>query len=97
MDVKKIKGLPNDAKVGIVISGLFYKDLQQSFLNLLQDGETKETVGKILDNLHSKTITSPKEYALFTMYSVIGEVERQAKANNLIVEYDMPTESSPEN
>ena len=72
LDDKKFDAVPKDAIINIKVSGAFYRDLKSVFSNVLLDGEDKESVGKILDNLGDDKITSLKEHRLYQMFVLIA-------------------------
>ena len=82
---KKFEALPKDAIVDIKVTGRFYQDLKIAFSNVLIDGETEDSIGKILDNLSSKTITSMKEHQLYVMFVLIAQIETDAKEQGVTV------------
>ena len=82
---KKFEALPKDALVEIKVSGRYYQDLKTVFTNMLVDGETDDSIGKILDNLTEAKITSLKEHRLYVMFVMIAQVETEAKAQGVTV------------
>jgi len=82
---KKFEALPKDAIVDIKVTGRFYQDLKIVFSNVLIDGETDDSIGKILDNLSSKTITSMKEHQLYVLFVLIAQIETDAKEQGVTV------------
>lgn len=81
-----------EASVDLKISGLFYQDMKTAFMQDLTDGETKKSIDVILQNLILKKATTPKEFRLYVMFTIISHIEREAELQGKIVDVPMPTE-----
>jgi hypothetical protein len=82
---KKFDALPKDAIVKVEISGQFYRDIKTAFTNVLIDGESDDSIGKMLDNLAESNITTLKESQLYVMFALIGQIEIDAREQGLVV------------
>ena len=82
---KKLPAIPFDAEINVKVSGKYYNDLKVVFNDFLMEGEDKESIGKILDNLANGRITSPKEHRLYFLFILLANIEMEAKEQNLIV------------
>jgi len=82
---KKFDVLPKDAIINVKLTGQYYQDLKTVFSNVLIDGETKDDIAKILDNLSNDLVTSMKERQLYSMYILIAQIEIDAREQGVIV------------
>lgn len=94
LDVKKYPSIPKDATIKLEIQGDYYISLKGIFNNFLMEGETKESIGLILENLATKKITSLKEHRLYLMYIMLAGIEFAAKEQELL-EYRTIDEIAP--
>jgi tRNA nucleotidyltransferase/poly(A) polymerase len=92
MAKKLVKGIPLESIIKIEVSGHFYLRIQQMLVHMSAE-KTKEEFVKILEKLKSNEKTdSLYEYNLFTILSLIHEIEKQAEAQNKLEdkEVDIP-------
>ena len=92
MAKKLVKGIPLESIIKIEVSGHFYLRIQQMLVHMAAE-KTKEEFVKILEKLKSNEKTdSLYEYNLFTILSLIHEIEKQAEAQNKLEdkEVDIP-------
>ena len=54
------------------------------------EGESKSSIGKIVENITNNKITSMKEHRLYLMYLLIVQIETDAKAQGLTVKSAVP-------
>ena len=83
---KKYKAIPKDAIIDVKVEGSFYADLKAAFNTFVLEGETKESIGLILENLNNGKITSIKEHRLYLMFVMIAQIETEAVAQGKIEE-----------
>lgn len=91
---KKYEALPSDALVNITVSGRYYHDLKTAFNNILIRDELEDNIGNILDNLAEGKITSHKEHTLYVMFTMIAQIEKDARIQGVTVQAttkDAPT------
>lgn len=86
LEVKKYPTIDKDASVKLEIHGDYYISLKSVFSNFLAEGESKESIGKILDNLSNKKITTLKEHRLYLMYVMLVGIETAAKEQGVLGE-----------
>lgn len=92
MAKKLVKGIPLESIIKIEVSGHFYLRIQQMLVHMAAE-KTKEEFVKTLEKLKSNEKTdSLYEYNLFTILSLIHEIEKQAEAQNKLEdkEIDIP-------
>jgi hypothetical protein len=78
LENKKFKAIPKDAVIDVKVEGGFYAELKAAFNSYLIEGETKENIGLIIDNLNNAKITSIKEHRLYLMFVMIAQIETEA-------------------
>jgi hypothetical protein len=96
LEVKKYPAIGKDVVIKIEIIGDYYISLKSVFNNLLLEGESKESIGLILDNISNKKITSLKEHRLYLMYVLIVGIENSAKEQGLLTEEEFPQDFNPD-
>lgn len=92
MAKKLVKGIPLESIIKIEVSGHFYLRIQQMLVHMAAE-KTKEEFVKTLEKLKTNEKTdSLYEYNLFTILSLIHEIEKQAEAQNKLEdkEIDIP-------
>lgn len=92
MAKKLVKGIPLESIIKIEVSGHFYLRIQQMLVHMAAE-KTKEEFVKTLEKLKANEKTdSLYEYNLFTILSLIHEIEKQAEAQNKLEdkEIDIP-------
>jgi hypothetical protein len=77
-DNKFYKAIPKDAVIDVKVEGSFYADLKAVFNSYIIEGESKESIGLILEHLNEAKITSIKEHRLYLMYVMIAQIETEA-------------------
>jgi hypothetical protein len=82
-------GIPKDALINIKISGAFYMNMQQMLYSLASQ-KTPEEFTAIMHKLKSGTPENEYEFQILTLVSLVMEVERSAKEQNLLVEVELP-------
>lgn len=85
---KKVSVMPDDALMDIKVSGTFYKRLQALFIYLSQKKDVKEFLALYAKMVQGGEPTSEYEFHLNTVLSLIVEIEKIAKENNLVKEED---------
>jgi len=83
--------------IKIEIVGDYYINLKSVFNNFLIEGESKDSIGVILDNLSNKKITTLKEHRLYLMYVMLMGIENAAREQDLLEYVPMPDDINPEN
>jgi len=86
LEVKKFPTLDKSAVIKLEIYGDYYISLKSVFSNFLAEGESKESVGVILNNLSNKKITSLKEHRLYLMYVLLIGIENSAREQGVLVD-----------
>lgn len=84
LEVKKYPTIDKDAIIKLEIVGDYYISLKSIFSNFLSEGESKESIGVILNNLSNKKITTLKEHRLYLMYVMIIGIENAAKEQDVL-------------
>jgi len=97
LDVKKYPSISKDVVIKIEIVGDYYINLKSVFNNFLIEGESKDSIGVILDNLSNKKITTLKEHRLYLMYVMLMGIENAAREQDLLEYVPMPDDINPEN
>ena len=85
---KKVSVMPDDALMDIKVSGTFYKRLQALFIYLSQKKDIKEFLVLYSNMVKGGEPTSEYEFHLNTVLSLIVEIEKVGKENNLVKEED---------
>ena len=85
LEVKKYTAIDEDAVIKIEIRGDYYINLKSVFSNFLVENESKESIGKILDNLANKKITTLKEHRLYLMYVMLVGIEHAGEEQDVFV------------
>ena len=90
MDTEKkfVSVMPDDAMMDIKMSGTFYKRLQALFIYLSQKVDVKEFLVLYAKMVKGGEPINEYEFHLNTVLSLIVEMERVAKENNLTKEED---------
>lgn len=87
-DVKKVSVMPDDALMDIKVSGTFYKRLQSLFIYLAQKKDVKEFLLLYAKMVKGGEPINEYEFHLNTVLSLIVEIEKVGKENNLTKEED---------
>lgn len=85
---KKVSVMPDDALVDIKVSGTYYKRLQALFIYLAQKKDMKEFLLLYAKMVQGGDPIDEYEWHLHTVLSMIIEIEKVAKENNLVKEED---------
>ncbi len=84
MAKKLVKGIPLESIIKIEVSGHFYLRIQQMLVQMAAE-KSKEEFLEILEKLKTdKKADSFYEYNLFTILSLIHEIEKQAETQGKI-------------
>jgi len=57
---------------------------------LISNNESKESMGKIIDNISSGKVTTEKERILYPLFYLLVGLEESAKEQGYIIETDAP-------
>jgi len=85
---KTVSVMPDDALVDVKISGTYYKRLQALFIYLAQKKDVKEFLILYAKMVQGGDPIDEYEWHLHTVLSMIIEIEKVAKENNLLKEED---------
>ena len=85
---KKVSVMPDDALVNVKVSGTYYKRLQALFIYLAQKKDIKEFLLLYAKMVKGGDPIDEYEWHLHTVLSMIIEIEKVAKENNLVKEED---------
>ncbi len=89
MDIpKKVSVMPDDVLMDVKVSGTFYKRLQALFIYLSQKKDMKEFLILYAKMVKGGEPADEYEFHLNTVLSLIVEIEKVAKDNNLVKEED---------
>lgn len=80
--------MPDDVLMDVKVSGTFYKRLQALFIYLSQKKDMKEFLLLYAKMVKGGEPTNEYEFHLNTVLSLIVEIEKVAKENNLVKEED---------
>lgn len=85
---KKVSYIPDDALMDIKVSGTFYRRMQALFIYLAEKKDIKQFLILYAALVKGKEPSSEYEFHLNTILSMIIEMEKVAKENNLVQEKD---------
>lgn len=85
---KKVSVMPDDVLVDIKVSGTYYKRLQALFIYLAEKKDIKEFLILYAKMVQGGDPVDEYEWHLHTVLSMIIEIEKVAKENNLVKEED---------
>jgi hypothetical protein len=89
MAKKLVKGIPLESIIKIEVSGHFYLRIQQMLIHMAAE-KSKEDFLKILEKLKTDSqAESLYEYNLFTILSLIHEIEKQAETQGKLEEKEV--------
>lgn len=89
-------GIPKDALINIKISGAFYINMQQLLFSIASQKSPEEFTA-LMQKLKSGQPENEYELQVLTIVSLVLEVERAAKEQDLLVEVEFkkPEDESP--
>lgn len=82
-NILKLKSIKPNSVINIEVGTGFYQRIRQLFSKLIEDNPNENLI-KALENIKSKESSTPYEYHLETLLSLIYEMEAKAEAQELI-------------
>lgn len=85
---KKVSVIPDDVLMDIKVSGTFYRRIQALFIYLAGKKDIKEFMILYANMVKGNEPVTEYDFHLNTVLSLIVEMEKVAKENNLVKEED---------